>query len=182
MAVAKVGNTEYELPNLHQPVSTAQPFGDFSTELPPYELGVPSAVNLLELNGFTNATAHLARDIVIGGIIRADGTQEDFFAEPDDDGNFSFDIQCGAHVDYVHGNVDYFNGVISVSSTRSGEASDKVVRVTVVGSITQAEEMIAPKISFKHVKVRLNATDHEIQAEWTVQYERATRSHINVAA
>jgi len=180
MAVAKVGNTEYELPNLHQPVSTAQPFGDFSTELPPYELGVPSAVNLLELNGFTNATAHLARDIVIGGIIRADGTQEDFFAEPDDDGNFSFDIQCGAHVDYVHGNVDYFNGVISASSTRSAEASDKVVRITVVGSITQAEEMIAPKISFKHVKVRLNASDHEIQAEWTVQYEQDVKAYFDL--
>ena len=101
MAVAKIGNTEYELPNINQPVSIAQPFGDLSTELPPYELDVPSAVNLLELNGFTNANAHLARDVNIVGVERADGTTEEFFAEPDDDGNFSFDIQCGAYMDQL---------------------------------------------------------------------------------
>ena len=81
MAVAKIGGTEYELPNINQPVSIAQPFGDLSTELPPYELDVPSAVNLLELNGFTNANAHLARDVNIVGVERADGTTEEIFAD-----------------------------------------------------------------------------------------------------
>jgi len=180
MAVAKIGETEYELPNINQPVSTAQPFGDYTVELPPYVLNVPSAVNILEVNGFTSAVAHLARDIVIVGALRADGSSEEFYAEPDDDGNFSFDVQCGGVVDFVHGNIDYFNGIISVSSTRSGEMADKVASITVVGSITQAEEMIAPKISFKHVKIRLNAVDHEVQAEWTIQYEQDVKAYFDL--
>lgn len=177
MAVARVGNTEYELPNINQPVSTAQPFGDYTVDIPPFSLAVPAAVDVLGVNGFTSATAHLARDIVIVGAVRADGTSEEFYAEPDDDGNFSFDVQCGAQIDFVHGNIDYFNGIISVSSTRQGEAGDKVASITVVGSISQAEEMIAPRISFKHVKIRLNAIDHEVQAEWTIQYEQDVKAY-----
>jgi len=180
MAVAKIGDTEYELPNLNQSVSVGTPFGDMTLELPPYELNLPAAVNILEANGYTNATAHLAKDIVIVGAVRADGTDVDMYVEPDDDGNFAFEVQCGNFIDNVSGNVDYFNGVISASGTRSAETSNKVSKLTIVGSITQAEEMYAPKISFKHVKVRINAIDHEIQAEWSIQYEQDAKAYFNL--
>jgi hypothetical protein len=180
MAVANVGGNEVSLPNLNSNVSGGTQIG-VST---PVSLDVPSATDLLDLNGLDSNTAHLQKDFQIVGVSYLDGAGDaqsaDILVEPDDDGNFSFSVDVSdAVTDYVSGNVNFFSGVVNVSNTRSGEATSVVTGITIVASISGFEEMYANKISFKHLKIHLNAIDHEVQAEWSIQYEQDVKAYFD---
>ncbi len=177
MAVANIGGTEVPLPSVNTSVSGGTQIG-VST---PLTLSVPSVTDLLDLNGLDSETAHLQRDFQIVGVTYHDGVEEktaDILVEPDDEGNFafSFDVADGV-TDYVSGNVDFFTGIVTVSHTAT--ANPQVTGITIVASISGFEEMRANKISFKHLKIRLNAIDHEIQAEWSIQYEQDVKAYFD---
>lgn len=180
MAVATVGGAEVALPNMNTNVSGGTQIGVAT----PLTLDVPSTTDLLDLNGLDSTVAHLQRDFQIVGVTYKDGAGDtqtaDILVEPDDEGNFSFAFDVSDSVtDYVSGHVDFFSGLVSTSSTRAGEATAVVSGITIVASISGFEEMYANKISFKHLKVRLNAIDHEVQAEWSIQYEQDVKAYFD---
>lgn len=182
IAYAKTANGEVELPNLSTPVSNATEFG---TGVTPFTVTLPSTVDILGIHGLTSDEAHLQRDVNIVGVTFLDDSGStvslDLEVEPDDDGHFGFEVDCGGGLsDYVSGTIDYFNGVVSASSTRAGETNGKVVSLVLVGSVSTFEEMHANKITFKHIKIRLNAIDHEIQAEWSLQYEQDVKAYFDL--
>ena len=173
MAIAHTPSGDVVLPSNTQSVSNGTEFGVVA----PFELTCPATTDILAAHSLTSDEAHLQRDFVVTGVTYVDNAGVtktlDLEIEPDDDGNFAFEVDCGGSVeDFVSGNVDYFNGTVFVSSVRAGETNGKVTKVTVVGTLTGAEEMYSNKVTFKHVKIRLNAIDHEVQAEW-VRLDRA---------
>jgi len=182
LAFAKTrSGAEIALPNLTTPVSTAQDFGVVT----PYVVTLPSTTDILAAHAMTSDEAHLQKDFIIAGVNYLDNTGTartlDVEVEPDDDGNFAFEVAVGGGaVDYVSGNVDYFSGIVSASSTSAALTDSKAVSLIVVGSISTAEELYANKINFKHVKIRMSAIDHEIQAEWTIQYEQDTKAYFDL--
>lgn len=181
VAVAQTATGEVILPSNTQDVSSGTDYG----VTVPFELTCPATTDVLAAHSLTSDEAHLQRDMNVVGATYIDNTGAtrtvELEIEPDDDGNFSFDVDCGGGVeDFVSGNVDYFTGLISVSNVRSAEANGKVTKVTVIGSITGAEEMYANKIVFKHHKIHLNSIDHEIQAEWSIQYEQDIKAYFDI--
>jgi hypothetical protein len=182
IAVAKVGNEEFDLPNLQRDVSSATQIGVTAPAL----VAVPSITDLLAAQGLNPSQAHLQRDFQIVSVTfttdnGSTTSDVDILVEPNEEGMFNFDVELGTSglVDHVSGNVDYFKGTVTVSNTRAGEA-ERVTGISIVASISGFEEMYANKISFKHLKIRMNAIDHEVQAEWTIQYEQDVKAYFDM--
>jgi len=181
IAVAKVGGVEFPLPDLARDVSSAKQIGVASN----YAIAVPSTVDIIGTEGLSHADYHLQRDFQIVGVTyTVDGStmvDVDVLVEPNEEGQFSFDVDLGTSglVDTVFGSIDFFKGTVTVASSRASN-TEHVTAITIVASISGAEEMVANRISFKHLKIRLNAIDHEVQAEWTIQYEQDVKAYFDM--
>ena len=188
--VANVGGNEVEMPNNHVPVTTGQAFGEVNNvDVPPLPILIKAHnVSLLaymskaagDTTGtkYNSSNAHIASaDFAIVGVTRDDGTTSDIYVEPNDDGSFSFEVECNGMIDVISGKIDYFTGVFSISSTREAAVDKKVESVTIVGSMTQAEEMVANRVTLKNTYIKLRAEDHEIQADWTIQFEQDYKAY-----
>lgn len=179
---AKTSKGEVALPSLTEDISSASAFGVTT----PFTISVPSSVDVLSMHGLTPSEAHLEREFYVQEVEYLDETgalktATNIEAEPGDDGNFDFEVDCGGGVmDHVTGHVDFFNGVIHMSSLRDGAATSKVANVMVVGGITGAEEMQANHVSFKYSKVYLRAIDHIISTDWTIQLEQDTKAFFDI--
>lgn len=166
IAVAKVGGMEFPLPDLTRDISSAKQIGVASN----YAIAVPSTVDIIGTEGLSHADYHLQRDFQIVGVTyTVDGStmvDVDVLVEPNEEGQFSFDVDLGTSglVDTVFGSIDFFKGTVTVASSRASN-TEHVTAITIVASISGAEEMVANRISFKHLKIRLNAIDHEVQAD-----------------
>jgi hypothetical protein len=143
----------------------------------PLATPVMAETDVLATYGLTPAQAKIQRDFYIVGVEYHDGTAiqtTDRAIMVDDEGNFSFDVRVdpsGPVDDFVTGNVNFVTGVVNVHSRLQG-ATPGVKNVLWVGSLTGAEENIAPTLKWEHRKVRVEAVDFEVQAEWTIQLEQ----------
>lgn len=184
IAYAQLGDgSEVALPNLTTPVSTGT---EYSVTAP---LSITmGATNVLTANSLTSSVAHLQHDWVVLSVVWTEDTTANplvthtvsINSEPDDEGNIAFEVECGANDDFVQLNIDYYTGIITATHTRAGETKNVVTAINLIGSISGAEEMYANKIVFKHNKIYLKATDHEIQAEWSIQYEQDVKAYFDL--
>ena len=131
---------------------------------------------LVTVLGLTSQQAHLERDFEITGV-SLDGTAfTDCSIQPAVEGHFSQSVTIGLTSDVISGKVDYLNGTVTCSSTTG---SVTAIRYTVTCSLE--ENRINPKVKLYSDKVRLNAKDREISAEWTIHAEQDMRALFDIS-
>jgi len=184
-AIAKVGSREVALPHVGTDDIISGGTRILGAGGAPYTVAVPSSHDILAAFALTSATAHLERDVQITSVTYDDGgvtTKVNMVVVPDESGDFHFEVDCGGgFTDHVSGHIDFFNGDLSLSGTRSAEVTNKVISVEIDGSLTGAEEMYANKIELKHQKIHINALSHEIQANWTIMQEQDVQAYFNLS-
>lgn len=195
--VATVNGNEVEMPNNTTPVSNGRSFGEINNiDMPPYEIVIGSnngQTDLLKLvdPSFTPQVAHVSSadflivSVKVIGASEGEVTEQNIYVEPEDNGAFSFDVNCGGtggttYTDTVSGKIDYFTGIFTISSTRYSQANYKVKSILLTGSVTQAEEMISNSVNLKYTYVKFHAEDQELQASWSIQFEQDTKAYFDM--
>ena len=150
----------------------------------PFTVNVPSNTDVIAGNGFDPATSHLSKDFVMTEISFLDSTgatqTKKINVQVDEKGYFVYLADCDQAEDTISGYIDFKGGSLSISNTRSGSANSKVISVSFVGSITQAEEGVANKITLSHEWIMLHAQDHDISAEWSIQHEQDIKAYFDI--
>lgn len=152
----------------------------------PQAVSVPGTLNLITTAGLTVDKATVARGVVFVSWSGTDSTGTAITGtikqgQVDEEGKFSFTIAISSTVnDQVSGRVDFESGLVSVSSTRSGETNGKVTSVGLMAVVSTAEYNSATKITFDPQKVRFTTEDMQLQAEWSLQWEQDQKARMGL--
>lgn len=199
--VATINGNEVEVPNMTTPVSNGRAFGEINNiDMPPYEIVIGNTTsgqtNLLQVvdSSYTPQIAHVnpADFIIVGAKVTgasagaSDESDVELYVEPDDNGNFSFEVACGTPAggspifDTISGNINYYSGIITISSARFSQSTYKVKSITLTGSVSTFEEMNANTVSLKQTYVKFRSEDHELQANWSIQFEQDYKAYFDL--
>ena len=167
----------------YNPIGNGQNIGTVGD---PKLVSVPGTVNLLADIGATSANTHLEKQFMIVGWEGIDPSGADvsdvdanipLIYTTDADGKFQLHIDVDPKatsanqvVDVVSGFVDFEQGTIAISSSRSNEAQGKVTKIKCVCSASSAEHNIAPKIHLEATQVKFQSRDVQLQTDWSEQY------------
>mgnify|MGYP001266393221 FL=1 len=179
-----------ELPS-YSPLGMGTPVGSWNA---PFAVNVPSSTDLLTPVGLNSNNASIERKVVIvswAGVDAAGATTGpdaagDVNLVVDEEGKFQFSHTfpasggAGPFTDVVTGTVNFEDGIISLSGTRSVDTVGKITSVGIVATATTAEENNAIKVGFDSRKIRFNITDLQMQADWSVQYEQDMKSRMGL--
>jgi hypothetical protein len=161
---------QYNAPVMTPDISRGPSIGTPVTAL----LTVPSAnYDVLAVLSLTKDMAHLERDFVITQVSADGTTYVDVNIVPAVEGHFSSSVPLD---DVISGFVDYKNGTVSISS-----ATGAVVSVKYTVTCSLQENRMNPKIDMTIEKVRLNAVERQIQANWTIPAEQDMRALFDVS-
>jgi hypothetical protein len=134
-----------------------------------------SAYNVLGSIGIDKTQAHLERDFEILSV--NDGTSwVEVSVIPAVEGHFSAAVTTPSGSDVISGQVDYLNGTLAISS-----ATGVVVEIRYQVTCSLEENRINPKVRLQVDKVRLNAKDRQISANWTINMEQDMRALFDVS-
>jgi hypothetical protein len=135
---------------------------------------VPGQTDVLALAGLTPDVAHIEKSFTITQV--TDGVNTlDVNITPTVDGEFSATVSLPAGDDVICGRIDYFTGILDISSVNS-----IVTSVNYTGSVSLEENTINPRVTFNIDKLRLYAKDRQISTEWTIQFEQDIKALFNV--
>ncbi len=127
--------------------------------------------------GLDNTKTHLERNFSITGVSNDNGaTWTNADIAPAVEGHFSSSVAIGGNTDVISGKVDYLAGTVSVSS-----ATGVVNAVRYTATCSLEENKINPKVEISVDKVRLNARDRQISANWSIQMEQDMRALFDVS-
>ena len=160
--------TQYDAPVTSRDITQGASIGTpISASIP-----VPSNnFDVLGVIGLTSSDAHLERDFTITGV-STDGTAFiDVSIIPAIEGHFSQSVTIGSSPDVITGKVDYLNGTVDVANVNN------VVKYIRYETTTSLEEnKVNPTVQLYMDKVRLNAKDRQLTAEWSINYEQDARA------
>ena len=143
-------------------------------------LGEATSVNTG--NPLSSDEAHLERDFTIisvsddGTVFTNVGVTIPADSDVAVEGHFSFAVTVGAGDDVLSGKVDYLNGILHIAT-----ATGNVVYIQYSVTASLEENKINPKVNLSVEKLRLNARDRQISANWTVNMEQDMRALFDVS-
>lgn len=162
----------YEAPSTQTDISGSPSIGTKTS----VTVGVPtgeSGYDLLSEIGANSDEAHIERGDFKITEVSHDGTN---FTQihpivPAVEGHFSGQVSTAGGDDVITGKVDFYNGVVYISSA-AGVVSD----VKLEAGVSLEENKINPKVQLTMDKIRLYSKDRQITADWTINMEQDMRA------
>lgn len=131
--------------------------------------------DVLAVAGLTSDVAHIEKTFTIVGVIDDGDNELEVNITPTVDGEFSAAVSLVGGDDVICGRIDYFTGILDVTSVNGVAKSIKYT-----ASVSLEENTINPRVTFNIDKLRLFAKDRQISTEWTIQFEQDIKALFNV--
>ncbi|MFW6001798.1 MAG: hypothetical protein ACOCQD_00500 [archaeon] len=128
-----------------------------------------------EMPGYLDSSkAHIEKDFRITEVYSDSQTEWKTLDTPikaSIDGYFSQSVTIGSEDGYIQGEIDFLEGILTVSSTNSD-----FTQVAYQAYASLEENQINPKMKMDFEKIPFSALDRRIETEWTVNMEQDVKA------